>query len=160
MNHILLNSAFLLFSSIFGEIHREIFFLDLKVFIADTSIKILRKFVFPTMLERCKPEEILDLFNQLFLIKPVKGDKYEQKLFFSTRWATLLNYAFLLLRSIFEKIHRELFFLDIKMTTSETNTDIFRKFVFLTLFERGKPEENFDLFKQLFLTKPLKEDKY
>ena len=62
MSHILLNYVFLLFSSIFGEIHREFFFLDLKVFIAETSIKILRKFVFPTMLERGKPEEILDLF--------------------------------------------------------------------------------------------------
>ena len=46
--------------------------------------KILRKFVFPIMFERGKPEENLDLFKQLFLIKPVKRDKYEQKMFFST----------------------------------------------------------------------------
>ena len=26
------------------------------------------------------------------------------------------------------------------------------------MFERGKPEENLDLFKQMFLTKPVKED--
>ena len=46
------------------------------------------------------------------------------------------------------------------MTISETNTEILRKFTFLTLFERGKPEENLDMFKQLFLIKPVKEDKY
>ena len=58
------------------------------------------------------------------------------------------------------KFIAELFFLDIKVTISETNTEIPRKFVFLTMFERGKPEESLDLFKQLFLTKPVKEDKY
>ena len=72
----------------------------------------------------------------------------------------LLNYAFLLFWSIFEKIQRELFFLDIKVTISETKSEILRKFVFLTMFERGKSGENLDLFKQLFLTKPEKEDKY
>ena len=40
------------------------------------------------------------------------------------------------------------------------STEIFRKSVFLTMFERGKPEENLDLFKQLFLIKPVKVDKY
>ena len=35
------------------------------------------------MFERGKPEENLDLFKQMFLFKPLKGDKYEQKLFFS-----------------------------------------------------------------------------
>ena len=40
--------AFLLFWNIFGEIHRELFFLVKNV----------------------------DMFKQMFLIKPVKGDKY------------------------------------------------------------------------------------
>ena len=40
------------------------------------SNEILRKFVFLTMFERANPEENLDLFKQLFLIKPVNGDKY------------------------------------------------------------------------------------
>ena len=55
---------------------------------------------------------------------------------------------------------RELFFLDIKVTIAETSTKILRKFVFLTNFERTNPEENLDLFKQLFLNKPVIEDKY
>ena len=37
------------------------------------------------MFERGKPEENLYMFKQLFLIKPVKEDKYYQKLFFSTK---------------------------------------------------------------------------
>ena len=66
----------------------------------------------------------------------------------------LLNYAFLLFWSIFGEIHRKLFFLDIKVTISETSTEILRKYVFLTMFEKEKnPEENLDLFKQFFLDK-------
>ena len=44
------------------------------------------------------------------------------------------NYAFLLFLSILGEILRELFFLDIKVTISETSTEILWKFVFLTMF--------------------------
>ena len=50
----------------------------------------------------------------------------------------LLNYDFLLFCSIYGEIHRELFFLDLKMTILETSTEILRKLVFLTMFEGGK----------------------
>ena len=50
----------------------------------------------------------------------------------------LLNYALLLLGSILGEIRRELFFLYIKVTISETSTVILRKFVFITMFERVK----------------------
>ena len=40
--------------------------------------------------------------------------------------------------SIFVEIHTELFFLDIKVAISEMSTEILKKFVFLTIFERGK----------------------
>ena len=50
----------------------------------------------------------------------------------------LLNYAFLLFWSILWYIHRELFFLDIKVTNSETSTEILRKFIFVTMFEMGQ----------------------
>ena len=49
----------------------------------------------------------------------------------------LLNYAFMLFWSIFGEIHRELLFLVKKGTFSEKSTEIFRKFVFLTMFENG-----------------------
>ena len=58
----------------------------------------------------------------------------------------MLNYAFLLFLNIFEKIKRELFFLDIKMTLSEMNTEIPIKFVFLPGLKEANPEENLDLF--------------
>ena len=52
VSHILLNYAFRLFWSIFGEIHREIFFLIKNVTISEMSTEILRKFFFLTMLEK------------------------------------------------------------------------------------------------------------
>ena len=50
----------------------------------------------------------------------------------------LLNYAFLLFRSVFAEIHGEDFFLNIKLTISETSTEILRKYFFLSMFERIK----------------------
>ena len=50
----MLNYAFLLFWSIYGEIHREHLFLDIKVTIAETSTEILGNFVFLTMFEKGK----------------------------------------------------------------------------------------------------------
>ena len=47
------------------------------------------------------------------------------------------------------EIHRELFFLDIKMTISETSTEILREVCFSYHVWKGvNPEENLDLFKQ------------
>ena len=134
MSHTLLNYAFLLFWSKFWEIHGALFFLVKKVTISETSTEILRKFFFFTILTKT-----------VFLHK--MSD-------------ILLNYAFLLFWSILRKIHRELFFLLKKVAISETSTEILRKFVFFTMFEGANPEENLDLFKQLFLIKPVKGDKY
>ena len=75
MSQILQKYAFLLFLSILGEIQREIFFLDIKVTISETSTKYPEIFFFPD-LKVANPVENLDLFKQLFLIKPVKGDNY------------------------------------------------------------------------------------
>ena len=61
----------------------------------------------------------------------------------------------------FGGIHREIFFLDIKVTISETSTEILRKLVFLNIFEKGQIlRKIWDFFKQLFLNKPVIEDKY
>ena len=40
------------------------------------------------------------------------------------------------------------------------STEILKKFVFLTMFESANPEENLHLFKQIFLNKQVKADKY
>ena len=52
VSHIELNYAFLLFWSIFGEIHRELLFLVKKVSISERSTEIIRKFVFLNMFEK------------------------------------------------------------------------------------------------------------
>ena len=65
---------FCCFEAFLGEIHIELYFLDIKETISETSSKILTKLVFLTMFERANPEENLDLFKQLFLIKPVNGN--------------------------------------------------------------------------------------
>ncbi len=49
-----------------------------------------------------------------------------------------LNYVFLFFLSIFGEIHKELLFLNQKVTISEKCTEMIRKFVFLNKFERGK----------------------
>ena len=69
-----------------------------------------------------------------------------------------LNYAIRLFWRIFGLIHWKLLFLFQKVTISERSTEILRKFVFLTSLKREKHEENLDLFKQLILIKPVKED--
>ena len=51
-------------------------------------------------------------------------------------------------------------FLAIKVTISETSTEIFRKVFFGTCLKGANPEENLDFFKQLFLLKPVKGDQY
>ena len=149
MSHILLNYAFLLFLNFLGEIHREHFFIDIKVTISETSTE-----------TRANYEENLDLFKQLFLNKTSKVDKYYQKLFFLKVSQILLNYAFLLLWRILRVIHRELFFLVNKVTISETSTEILRNLFFLPCLKRANSEENLDLFKQVFFKKKLKGDKY
>ena len=161
MSHTLLNYAFLLFWSIFVEIHRELFFLDIKCLSQKRALKNSETWFFWPCLIGKNPAENLDLFKQMFLIKPVYGNKSQQKLFFLHKVRhILLNYVFLLFWSIFVEIHRELFFLDIKVAISETSTEKLRKFVFLTIFERGKSWEKFNFFKQFFLNIPLKWDKY
>ena len=67
---------FCCFDACFEEIHREHFFLDIKLAIAERSIEILRNFFFLPCLNGINPEKNLDLFKQLSLIKPLKGNKY------------------------------------------------------------------------------------
>ena len=46
------------------------------------------------------------------------------------------------------------------MAISERAQKYSESFFFLTFFKKGNSEENLDLFKQLFLNKPVIEDKY
>ena len=93
---------------------------------------------FITSWKGANPEENLDLFKQLFLVKPLKWGKYLQKLDFLPKVSHIqLNNTFMLIWSIFGEIHRELLFLVQKVTISEKSREILRKFVFLNMFEKG-----------------------
>ena len=72
----------------------------------------------------------------------------------------MLKYAFLLFWNFLGEIDREHFFLVKKLTISETSTEILRNLFFLPWLKKANSEENLDLFKQLFLKKTLKGDKY
>ena len=85
------------------------------------------------------PEENLNLYKQLYFDQTSKRAQILTKtVFLPNVGHILLNYAFLLFWSIFWEIHWELFFLDIKVTISETSTEILRNFVFLTMLKRDK----------------------
>ena len=100
------------------------------------------------------------MFKQLFLIKHVEGDKYLKKIISpQIEPHTAKLWLSVVLKHLVE-IHRELFFLYIKVTISETSTEKLRKFFFLPSLKGANPEENFDAFKQMFFIKPVKGDKY
>ena len=147
MSHILLNYALLLFWSILVDIQRELFFLVIKVIIAEMSTKILRKFVFLTMFEKWQTlKKIWICLNNWFCSNQSKGINLTKTVFLHKVSHILLNYAFLLFWNIFGEIHRELFFLNINWLSLKRALK-YSEIFFLTMFERGKPEENLDLFK-------------
>ena len=139
MNQILLYYHFLLFWSILGKIDRELFFLETKVTISETSTEILRRFVFLTMFERVKSWGKFEFFSTTILDQTSnRGQILTKTVFLSKVSHILLNYALLLFWRIYEEIHREYLSLVKKVTISERSTEIFRKYGFLTMFERGK----------------------
>ena len=77
------------------------------------------------------------MFKQLFLIKPVKGDKYQKNRFSPQSEPHTAKLYLSVVLKFFWEIHRELLFLVRKVATSETAIK-YRKFVFLTKFQMKK----------------------
>ena len=128
-----------MFWSILLEIHRELFFLDIKLTILETSTEILRKLFFFTMFEKGQILKKIWIFkSNCFWSNQLKWINVNKNVFLHKVSHILLNYAFQLFWSIFGEIHWDPFFLGIKLTISETSTEILGKFVFLTIFEKGK----------------------
>ncbi len=71
-------------------------------------------------------------------------DKYKQNCFSPQIEPHTCKLCLLLFLSIFEKIYRDIFFL-VKKAILETSTEILRKFVFLTMFEKEKILRKFGL---------------
>ena len=133
MSLIQLNYAFLLFWSIFWEIHRELLFLVQKLTISEKSPEILRKFVFLNKFEKVKiKRKIWICLNNFFWSNQKRGQILTKTVFLLKTSHIQLNYAFLLFWSIFWEIHRELLFLVQKVTISEKSTETLRIFFFLT----------------------------
>ena len=155
MTHIQLNYASLLFWSFFVEIHWKFLFLVKKMTISERSSDILRKFVFPNKFEKEQTQRKIRICHkQLFLFYVLKLDKYKQKKIFSPQNEPIPpNFAFLLFWSIFGLIHWKIRFLVKKsdyLRKEQRNT---QKVCFSKLIWKGaNPEENLDLFKQLFWT--------
>ena len=151
MSHILLNYAFLFFWSIYGEIIRELFFLDLKVTSQKRALKFSESWFFLPCLKADNPEENLALFKQFFFKQTSKrGYILTKTLFLHNVRDILLNYAFVLFWSIYGEIIRELFFLDLKGTSQKRALKKSESWFFLPYLKGANPEENFDFFKQLF----------
>ena len=87
------------------------------------------------------------MFKQLFLFKPVKVDKYEQKLFFSTSEPHISKPFLCVVLRHFGEFLREIFFLDIKLTISEGALKYSESLFLLACLKGENPDENLDLFK-------------
>ena len=89
----------------------------------------------------------------MYLIKPVKGNKYNQKMFFSSKWAT---YRLTMLLCCFEAFLGKFtgnFSFYSKKWLSEIEAQKYSESLFFsTSLKRGKSSRKFVYFKQLFLT--------
>ena len=161
LSHIQLNYAFLLFWSIWGEIHRELFFLDIKVTISETRTEILRNLVFLTMFEWGKSWKKFGFVQTTVFDQTSKsGYNFFFYVFVHKLSHILLNYVFLLFWSILREIHREIFILDIKRLSQKRVLKYSENLFFLPCLKMLNSEKNLDLLKQLFLIKQLKGDNY
>ena len=77
------------------------------------------------------------MLKQLFLIKPVNGDKNKKTFFLPIVSHIELNYAFLLFWNIFREIQRELLFL-VKKWLSQKRAMKNSEICFFNMFEKGK----------------------
>ena len=140
MSYIQLNYAFLLFRSNLEEIYRQLLFFVQKGTVSERSTDILKKFVFLNMFEKSKS------WGQLNKKKISPQSKpHTPKLCFSVD-----------LKNFLENSQRSSLFSQ-KVAISKTNSE---SLFFLTCLKRGKSWGKLDLFKQLFLIKPVKGDKY
>ena len=115
VSHRLLNCAFLLFWSILVEIYRELFFLDIK-WLSQKRHRNTQNFFFYHVWKGQILRKICISLNNSFWSNQQNATYINKTVFFHKVSHILLNYAFLLFWSFFGKIHRELFFFDIKMT--------------------------------------------
>ena len=108
-----------------------------------TSTEILRNLFFLPCLTRGQIlRKIWICLNNYFWSNQLKGININNNSFSPKRGPYTAKLSLSLFWSIFWEIHRELFFLIIKLTISETSTEILRR-LFFNMFESGKSWEKF-----------------
>ena len=138
MSHIQLNYSFLLFWSIFVEIHWKSLFLVQKMTISERIWEILRRFVFLNKFEKGQIQRKIRICcKQPFFFQNSKTGQIwtkavfllkirqiqTKKLFLLKMSPIELNNAFLLFFGLFGEIHRKCLFLVQKVTISEISSD-------------------------------------
>ena len=93
---------------------------------------------FLTCLKRVNPEENLDLFKQLCLIKPVKREKFNKNSFSTKSEPHTAKLCFSLVLENFLGNSQRTSLISQKIDISEKSTEKLRKFVFLKKFEKGQ----------------------
>ena len=157
MSRILLNYAYLWFWSILGEIHRELFFLDIKVTTSKTRTEILRKFVFLTIFEKgLILRKIWICLSNIFYQTSKRGKILTKTVFLPKLSHTLLNYDFLfVLKHLWRNSQKNSLFLK-KMISQLRALKYSESLFFLPYLKGENPKENLDLFKQLFFNQTSK----
>ena len=139
MSHIQLNYAFLLFWSIFGELHWKLLFLVKKWLPQIGAQKYSESLFIYTSLKSGKSRGKFGYFVNNPFVQSSKTEQILIKTVFLLKMSHIPpNYAFLLFCIFFGQIHCKVLFLFKKETISERSTEILRKFVFLNKFEKGK----------------------
>ena len=143
MSPIQLNYSFLLFWSIFGEIHWKLQFLVTKVTTSDRSTEILRKFVYLNNLKSGKSRGKFGFVVNNPFVQSSKTEQILSKTVFLLKMSHILtNYAILLFWSFFGQNHGKVLFLFQKVTISERKSELLRNNTFLNKFENKKSQRN------------------
>ena len=155
MCHKQLNYALLLFWSIFGEILRELLFF-VKKRQSQKEAQNTHRVFFLTCLKRAIPEEYLDLFKQMFLIKPLKGDNINKNCFSFQSEPHTAKLSFPVVLNQFRANSLKTSLISPKIDYLRKEYRNTQKFFLKQIWKGANPEENLDLLIQLFLIKPVK----
>ena len=129
---------FCCFAAFLGKFTENFSFWSKKWLSQKGVLKNSESLFFWTFLKRGKSWVNLDLFKQLFLIKPVKGNNINKNCFSPKSEPPTTKLCFSVVLNHFGGSHRELLILVKKVAISERSTEKLRNFFFLNMFEKGQ----------------------
>ena len=139
MCHIQLKCAFLLFGSIFAEIHWKYLLLIKKKIISERNSEILRNYFFHNTFEKQQIQrKILICCKQPFSFKRWNGTNINKNYIFPKNEPHTTKLCFsVVFKHFWENLLKTSLFSQ-KVAISERSTEILREFFFLNKFEKGK----------------------